>query len=154
MGRAYGLAVADDLLIQHRALRAALDAIDADVARRPDLPARAGWRQRIGADLERLLGHLRGSFGKEEAAGLFEDVERTLPESERICARLRSEHPALLAKLEAARDRAAAGDGTDESDEALRRVVRELFADLSRHEEEERALVFRAFERDRAAALD
>jgi hypothetical protein len=139
----------DAVTTEHVQLRALRDEIAALLAARPD----RRWRKTLAARLEELSGRLAGHFALEEKAGLFEDLEEALPEAGRECARLRADHPWLLAHLEDLRDRLRAPEPKGGS-EAIKASLRTFLEELARHEERENALLTRAAEDDELGAVD
>lgn len=142
------------ILDEHRALRANVEALRALLAKRPAATRQAAWSRRVAADFSTLAQSLRLHFAREEAVGLFEDIEEALPESIHACARLRSEHHSLVERLGSLQEVLGAPRSARQSLEAERQLALALLADLARHEEKENELLVRAMEGEEIGALD
>jgi iron-sulfur cluster repair protein YtfE (RIC family) len=102
---------------------------------------------RVAGLLAHLGQRIRAHFHDEEAAGVFEDLERRLPQCANDVAELRKEHHDLAARLDRL-DQLASGDYTPQCWNELEREFREFGTILSRHETRENALIQRAFNED------
>ena len=141
------------VLADHRAIRAAIQALQADV-RLPPPSGRARWLRRLSDDTRALAELLRPHFEREEAEGLFEAIEEREPAAARECAQLRSEHGALLDRLTALEHTLQAPLQVAAGAEEMRRAILGLLTDLGRHEASENALLVRAMEGEEVGALD
>ena len=139
--------VVRNVVAEHHALRALLAEVAGAFSR--TLPHASSGPDVVAARLDTLRGPLAAHFEEEERARLFEEIEEQAPEQAPACARLRSEHQALVRRLDALR---AA------SPEARRgptwvHDVHSLLDDVASHEERETDLLMRTLDGS-TAALD
>jgi len=139
-------AQADSVLEQHKQLRVLLDEIAATLAGTPAGAEGPAWLARLAAGLGDLRPQLQAHFDHEEAQGLFEEIEGSLPEAAEDCTRLRGEHQSLVAEVGEIQRQVGAGGGAEDGAQALTRRVHALLETLARHEALEDDLLFRALE--------
>jgi hypothetical protein len=125
---------------EHRRLRSLLVHIEGAFGK--SVPRAATGPDVVAAGLDTLRGPLGAHFEEEERAHLYEEIEELAPEQAPVCARLRSEHRALIQRLDLLRTA---------SPEARRgptwaREVRSFLDDLAGHEERETDLLTRTLD--------
>lgn len=131
---------------EHRRLRVLLAQVEGAFGR--SVPRAATGPDVVAASLDTLRGPLGAHFEEEERAHLYEEIEELAPEQAPVCARLRSEHQALIRRLDFLRTA---------SPEARRgptwaREVRSFLQDLAGHEDRETDLLTRTLDGSIAAA--
>jgi Hemerythrin HHE cation binding domain len=125
---------------EHRTLRSLLSQVERAFAR--SAPHAGSGPDVVAARLDTLRGPLGAHFEEEERARLFEEIEERAPDQAPACARLRTEHGALLRRLDLLRT----ATPVDRRGEAWGREVRAFLADLRSHEARETDLLTRTLD--------
>ena len=125
------------------------DGIAAEHARMPELlselhtliASRAELPSTVGKAIDTLVVFLREHFRHEDEDGFFDEITIRAP---RLLTRAREvsrEHLGILAGMEAFRDVALMGDGSESWWDLLDREYHRLMKDLMHHEHQERELL-------------
>jgi hypothetical protein len=125
---------------EHRTLRSLLAQVESAFNR--SAPHAGSGPDVVAARLDTLRGPLLAHFEEEERARLFEEIEERSPEQATTCARLRTEHAALLRRLDSLRTAGL----EDRRREGWGREVRAFLADLRGHEARETDLLTRTLD--------
>lgn len=114
-------------------------------ARLAAAPADNGWRRALSESLDQLRATLQRHFRRDEDERLNESFLEGFPRLEPQLRDLLSEHPLLMARLEALRSRAADVPRRDLPARCrLGSDVADFLLELERHEGAERDLILRA----------
>jgi predicted protein tyrosine phosphatase len=130
------------LLAEHRELRETLAGLERDLLAPPTLESVLDWCEIVLLRLRMLRAHLQSHFAQEEKGGLIEEIQRSAPEQQELCERLRREHARLLDKLDWLATQATLRIEPGRWAGGLE----EMLADLARHEERESELLLRALD--------
>ncbi len=125
------------ILEEHQALHHELDRLEDGADRVLEGAVADGWTEDIAARVAALRPRLSEHFAREVELGLFEDIERAWPNTERACRQLVVEHGLLLHGF----DEVAGATETGVPPPVLARQLKSLLGALRRHEERENELL-------------
>lgn len=140
---------AEDLLLEHHELHAALRALEVLLAAAPG--DERPWVADLAGELRELGPRLLAHFASEERSGLFEEIGQRNPEDLRAARRLREEHHELANLLARLHGEALAWPVPGGA-RAFAARVRAFLRALKAHEARENDVLLRSLDGSVAAA--
>ena len=138
------------VLEDHRRMNESIAALESIVRTGRTLAgAPRGEVAALVTDLRRRLGR---HFAAEEEGGLFQQIERSVPDAAASCARLRAQHAAILTALDRSRSALPPQPAASTALESWAASLRAVVAEVKDHEEREDALLLAALEGGRGAS--
>jgi hypothetical protein len=132
------------ILDHHRRMHEAIIALESTVRTANRVAAPRGVLAACVVALRHELAH---HFAAEEEGGLFEQIERSAPETAAACARLRVQHAAILAELDGLRDGLPPAGSPTAEGETWYAAARAVLLEVKAHERREDELLLAALER-------
>ncbi len=136
----------EEVLEQHKHLRASLEAIEAAMKNSPVAASRPAWIAELHDRFAALRPLLDSHFADEEKTGLFERIEQSWPAAAAACRKLRDEHRTLVERLDALLAKAKDVSAGKAEFHPLVVDACALMRDLAFHEERENELIFQSLE--------